>query len=214
MNKEKTLRITITTFFSIALLGGFFFGYILSEVNKGKELQKLASYQPTTPTKLYDSNGVLFAELYRHKQELLKYSDIPPHVIHAFLSVEDDNFFNHFGIDFLAIVRAAIKNVFAGRIVQGGSTLTQQLAKTILQQRKKTFGRKFLEALLTLQIEQEYTKEEILEIYFNLIYLGHGTTGLSSAANVYFQKDVRDLSIAEAAMLARLPKAPVTYYPV
>lgn len=213
MNKEKTLRITITTFFSIALLGGLFFGYILSEVNKGKELQKLASYQPTTPTKLYDTNGVLIAELYRHKQELLKYSDIPPHVIHAFLSVEDDNFFNHFGIDFLAIVRAAIKNIFAGRIVQGGSTLTQQLAKTILQQRKKTFGRKFLEALLTLQIEQEYTKEEILEIYFNLIYLGHGTTGLSSAANVYFQKDVRDLSIAEAAMLARLPKAPVTYSP-
>ncbi|GBF49820.1 membrane carboxypeptidase/Penicillin-binding protein [Leptospira ryugenii] len=213
MNQEKTLKITLSIFFVISLLGGLFFGYILSEVNQGKELQKLASYQPTTPTKLYDANGVLFAELYRHKQELLKYQDIPPHVIHAFLSVEDDNFFNHFGIDFLAIVRAAIKNVLAGRIVQGGSTLTQQLAKTILQERKKTFARKFLEALLTLQIEQEYTKEEILEIYFNLIYLGHGTTGLSSAANVYFQKDVRDLDVAEAALLARLPKAPVTYSP-
>ncbi|MDZ4727841.1 MAG: PBP1A family penicillin-binding protein [Leptospira sp.] len=213
MDKEKTLRYTLSSFFFIALFGGLFFGYILSEVNQGKELQKLASYQPTTPTKLYDSNGVLFAELYRHKQELLKYQDIPPHVIQAFLSVEDDNFFNHFGIDFMAIARAAIKNVLAGRIVQGGSTLTQQLAKTILQERKKTFARKFLEALLTLQIEQEYTKEEILEIYFNLIYLGHGTTGLSSAANVYFQKDVRDLDIAEAAVLARLPKAPVTYSP-
>ncbi len=213
MDKEKTLKITLYALFISALLGGLFFGYILSEVNQGKELQKLSSYQPTTPTKLYDSNGVLFAELYRHKQELLKYQDIPPHVIQAFLSVEDDNFFNHFGIDFMAIVRAAIKNVIAGRIVQGGSTLTQQLAKTILQERKKTFARKFLEALLTLQIEQEYTKEEILEIYFNLIYLGHGTTGLSSAANVYFQKDVRDLDIAEAALLARLPKAPVHYSP-
>ncbi|MCZ8157277.1 MAG: PBP1A family penicillin-binding protein [Leptospira sp.] len=213
MDKEKTLKITLYALFISALLGGLFFGYILSEVNQGKELQKLSSYQPTTPTKLYDSNGVLFAELYRHKQELLKYQDIPPHVIQAFLSVEDDNFFNHFGIDFMAIVRAAIKNVLAGRIVQGGSTLTQQLAKTILQERKKTFARKFLEALLTLQIEQEYTKEEILEIYFNLIYLGHGTTGLSSAANVYFQKDVRDLDIAEAALLARLPKAPVHYSP-
>ncbi len=213
MDKEKTLKITLNALFIISLLGGLFFGYILSEVNQGKELQKLASYQPTTPTKLYDSNGVLFAELYRHKQELLKYQDIPPHVIQAFLSVEDDNFFNHFGIDFMAIVRAAIKNVLAGRIVQGGSTLTQQLAKTILQERKKTFARKFLEALLTLQIEQEYTKEEILEIYFNLIYLGHGTTGLSSAANVYFQKDVRDLDLAEAALLARLPKAPVNYSP-
>lgn len=213
MNPEKTLKITLNALFISSLLGGLFFGYILSEVNQGKELQKLSSYQPTTPTKLYDSNGVLFAELYRHKQELLKYQDIPPHVIQAFLSVEDDNFFNHFGIDFMAIARAAIKNVLAGRIVQGGSTLTQQLAKTILQERKKTFARKFLEALLTLQIEQEYTKEEILEIYFNLIYLGHGTTGLSSAANVYFQKDVRDLDLAEAALLARLPKAPVNYSP-
>jgi len=213
MDKDKTLKITLYSLFVASLLGGLFFGYILSEVNQGKELQKLSSYQPTTPTKLYDSNGVLFAELYRHKQELLKYQDIPPHVIQAFLSVEDDNFFNHFGIDFMAILRAAIKNVLAGRIVQGGSTLTQQLAKTILQERKKTFARKFLEALLTLQIEQEYTKEEILEIYFNLIYLGHGTTGLSSAANVYFQKDVRDLDIAEAALLARLPKAPVNYSP-
>ncbi len=213
MNPEKILKITLNSLFISSLLGGLFFGYILSEVNQGKELQKLSSYQPTTPTKLYDSNGVLFAELYRHKQELLKYQDIPPHVIQAFLSVEDDNFFNHFGIDFMAIARAAIKNVLAGRIVQGGSTLTQQLAKTILQERKKTFARKFLEALLTLQIEQEYTKEEILEIYFNLIYLGHGTTGLSSAANVYFQKDVRDLDLAEAALLARLPKAPVNYSP-
>ncbi|TGN16785.1 penicillin-binding protein 1A [Leptospira ilyithenensis] len=213
MNREKTLKYTLTAFFVSALFGGLFFGYVLSEVNQGKELQKLASYQPTTPTKLYDTNGVLFAELYRHKQELLKFQDIPPHVIQAFLSVEDDNFFNHFGIDFSAIVRAAVKNLLAGRIVQGGSTLTQQLAKTILQERKKTFARKFLEALLTLQIEQEYTKEEILEIYFNLIYLGHGTTGLSSAANVYFQKDVRDLDIAEAALLARLPKAPVHYSP-
>ncbi len=213
MDREKTLRNTLVTFFVLAFFGGLFFGYILSEVNQGKELQKLSSYQPTTPTKLYDTNGVLFAELYRHKQELLKFKDIPPHVVQAFLSVEDDNFYNHVGIDFLAIVRAGIKNILAGRIVQGGSTLTQQLAKTVLQERKKTFARKFLEALLTLQIEQEYTKEEILEIYFNLIYLGHGTTGLSSAANVYFQKDVRDLDIAEGALLARLPKAPVDYSP-
>lgn len=166
MDRLKTLRNTLIIFFLIAFFGGLFFGYILSEVNQGKELQKLSSYQPTTPTKLFDSNGVLFAELYRHKQELLKFKDIPPHVVQAFLSVEDDNFYNHVGIDILAIFRAGIKNILAGRIVQGGSTLTQQLAKTVLQERKKTFARKFLEALLTLQIEQEYTKEEILEIYF------------------------------------------------
>jgi penicillin-binding protein 1A len=213
MNDKKFLNYTLGVFFSIALLGGLFFGYIISEVSSGKELEKLASYQPTTPTKLYDVNGVLFAELYRHKQEILKFEDIPPHVVNAFLSVEDDNFYNHFGIDLKAIVRATFVNLINMRIVQGGSTLTQQLAKTILQDRKKTFTRKFIEALLTLQIEQAYSKEEILEIYFNLIYLGHGTTGLSSAASVYFQKDVKDLDIAEAAILARLPKAPVKYSP-
>lgn len=196
-----------------ALLGGLFFGYILSEVNSGKELHKLASYMPTTPTRLYDINGIAFAELYRHRQELVKFEDIPPHVINAFLSVEDTNFYNHVGIDFMAILRAAVVNIKAGRIVQGGSTLTQQLSKAILKNTKKSFTRKFIEALLALQIEQEYSKNEILEIYFNLIYLGHGTTGIASAANVYFTKDVKDLTIAEGALLARLPKAPVHYSP-
>ncbi|TGK04668.1 carboxypeptidase [Leptospira selangorensis] len=201
------------TLLVLALLGGLFFGYIIAEVDEGGELAILASYQPTTPTRLYDINGVVYAELYRHKQQLLKYQDIPPHVVQAFLSVEDNNFFNHFGIDFSAILRAAAVNVISGRIKQGGSTLTQQLAKTVLNNRKKSFIRKFVEALFTLQIEQEYSKEEILEIYFNLIYLGHGTTGLASAADVYFHKDVSDLDVAEAALLARLPKAPVDYSP-
>jgi penicillin-binding protein 1A len=204
---------SIISLMVISLVGGLFFGYILSEVNQGKELAKLATYQPTTPTRLYDIHGVPFSELYRHKQNLVKFADIPPHVVGAFLSIEDDRFFHHIGIDFTSIIRAALVNLYNMRIVQGGSTLTQQLAKTVLQNRKKTFARKFLEAILTLQIEQEYSKEEILEIYFNLIYLGHGTTGLSSAANTYFQKDVRDLTIAEAALLARLPKAPVKYSP-
>lgn len=98
--KSIGLHRTSKTLLVIALLGGLFFGYILSEVDEGGELAMLASYQPTTPTRLYDINGVVFAELYKHKQQLLKYQDIPPHVVQAFLSVEDNNFFNHFGIDF------------------------------------------------------------------------------------------------------------------
>ncbi|NUM41586.1 MAG: transglycosylase domain-containing protein [Leptospiraceae bacterium] len=210
---DNSKKFFIITFLIISLFGGGFFGYILSEVDKGEELARLSTYQPTTPTRLYDINGIPFAELFRHKQELLKYQDIPPHVINAFLSVEDNNFFNHFGIDFVAIARAALVNLIHLKIKQGGSTLTQQLSKAILQNSKRNFTRKFIEALLTLQIEEEYTKEEILEIYFNLIYLGHGSTGLSSAASVYFQKDVRDLDLAEGALLARLPKAPVKYSP-
>lgn len=209
----KSVRLSAIILLVLALFSGAFFGYILSEVDRGEELNKLATYLPTTPTRLYDVNGVSFAELYRHRQELLKFQDIPPHVVGAFISVEDNNFYNHFGIDFKAITRAAIVNLIHMKVKQGGSTITQQLSKAILKNTRKSFTRKFIEALLTLQIEQEYSKEEILEIYFNLVYLGHGSTGLSTAASVYFGKEVPDLDIAEAAMLARLPKAPVQYSP-
>jgi penicillin-binding protein 1A len=138
MKDSKRLSITLAIFFSISVLGGLFFGYIIAEVSEGKELTKLATYQPTTtPTKLYDMNGVMYSELYRHKQELLKFEDIPPHVVHAFLSVEDDNFYNLFGIDFKAILRAALVNTINFRIVQGGSTLTQQLSKRFSKIGKK-----------------------------------------------------------------------------
>jgi penicillin-binding protein 1A len=210
---NKTIRNIIFIVFFLAIFSGAFFGYILSQVDKGEELNKLATYLPTTPTKLYDINGIPFAELYRHRQELLRYEEIPPHVIHAFLSVEDNNFYNHFGIDFKAIIRAGFINLINFKVKQGGSTITQQLSKAILKNTKKSITRKFIEALLTLQIEQEYSKEEILEIYFNLVYLGHGSTGLSTASSVYFSKEVGDLDIAEAALLARLPKAPVQYSP-
>ena len=193
----KSIKTSVIILLIGALLSGGFFGYILSEVDRGEELTKLATYLPTTPTKLYDLNGVPFAELYRHRQELLRFQDIPPHVIHAFISVEDNNFYNHFGIDFKAIIRAGFINLIHLKVKQGGSTITQQLSKAILKNSKKSFTRKFIEALLTLQIEQEYSKEEILEIYFNLVYLGHGSTGLSTASTVYFSKDVQEgLAIA------------------
>ena len=129
----KSLKISVIILFVLALLSGGFFGYILSEVDRGEELTKLATYLPTTPTKLYDLNGVPFAELYRHRQELLRFQDIPPHVIHAFISVEDNNFYNHFGIDFKAIIRAGVINLIHLKVKQGGSTITQQLSKAILK---------------------------------------------------------------------------------
>ena len=158
----KSIKTSVIILLIGALLSGGFFGYNLSEVDRGEELIKLATYLPTTPTKLYDLNGVPFAELYRHRQELLRFQDIPPHVIHAFISVEDNNFYNHFGIDFKAIIRAGFINLIHLKVKQGGSTITQQLSKAILKNSKKSFTRKFIEALLTLQIEQEYSKEEIL----------------------------------------------------
>lgn len=177
----------------------------------------LAQYRPSTPTRLYDRNGEVFAELYRHRQEIVPLSDIPPHVIQAFLAVEDDNFFHHFGIDIAGIFRAAVKNVLAGRIVQGGSTLTQQLAKQIYLnaegRRQRRFVQKIRETLLALQIEEALSKEEILEVFFNVIYLGHGCQGIACASRLYFDKPVQELTLAEGALLARLPKSPIEYSP-
>ncbi|MBX7059729.1 MAG: PBP1A family penicillin-binding protein [Leptospirales bacterium] len=221
LNLKKVLLtaegIVVAGIFSAALIGGLVFGLILSQVQGRQELQLLASYRPSTPTRLYDRNGEVFAELYRHKQELVRLQDIPPHVVQAFLAVEDDNFYNHFGLDIPGIFRAMVKNVLAGDIVQGGSTLTQQLAKAIYQgaegERKRSFFNKIRETILALEIEENLSKEEILEVYFNVIYLGHGCQGIACASRLYFDKNVQDLTIAEGALLARMPKAPNDYSP-
>ena len=224
---RKFEKIVLIGLLLAGLIGGLIFGVLISDIARGKELAFVANYRPSTPTRLYDRNGKIFAELYRHKQELVRFNDIPPHVIQAFLAVEDDNFFNHFGIDIMGIFRAAVKNVLAGRIVQGGSTLTQQMAKQIYldklqkekeegkkaKRRKRNFAQKIKETILALQIEEEFSKEEILELYFNTIYLGHGCQGLVCASRVYFNKKPQDLTLPEGALLARLPKAPVQYSP-
>jgi len=207
----------VYSLFAIAIGGGLVYGLLLREVASGKQLALLANYKPSTPTRLYDRNGRVFAELYLHKQNLIPFQAIPPHVVQAFLSIEDDNFYNHYGIDYNGILRAAIKNLLAGSIVQGGSTLTQQLAKQIYlsteKKRDRTILQKIREMILALQMEEVLSKNEILEVYFNVIYLGHGCQGLACAAKLYFSKKVEDLTIAEGALLARLPKSPVEYSP-
>ncbi|MCB1175180.1 MAG: transglycosylase domain-containing protein [Leptospiraceae bacterium] len=211
---EKALLIGL---FSGAVLGGLGFGFLVNRVDGRSELNLLSTYRPSTPTRLYDRNGQIFAELYRHKQDLVRFTEIPPEVVQAFLAIEDDNFYNHFGLDFLGIVRAAIKNVLAGRVVQGGSTLTQQLAKQIYLnaegKRERSFGQKLRETILAVQMEEQLSKREILEVYFNVIYLGHGCKGIACASRLYFNKRVQDLSLAEGAVLSRLPKSPIEYSP-
>lgn len=209
--------ILIAGLLTAAIPGGLVFGYFIEEVAAKKQLSMLTNYRPSTPTRLYDRNGKVFAELFLHKQEIIPYRKIPPHVVQAFLAVEDDNFYNHMGIDLLGILRAAIINLRAMSIVQGGSTLTQQLAKQIYLNaegvRARNFTQKIRETVLAIQMEEELSKEEILEVYFNVIYLGHGCKGLACASRVYFNKNVEDLSLAEGAVLARLPKSPVEYSP-
>ena len=179
----------------------------------GERIQELKRYQPTLPTRLYDTKGKLISELFLHKRELVYLENIPKPVKIAFLSTEDTNFYGHFGIDLGGILRALWENIKALGFVQGGSTLTQQLVKRLYTKSERTLARKIFETVLTLQVEREFSKDEILEMYLNQIYLGHGTYGISSASRFYFGKNIQELDLIEGVILAGLPKAPHHYSP-
>jgi len=165
------------------------------------------------PTKVYSRRGTLIGTFYEQRRELIDVESIPPPMIHAVIAIEDNRFFEHNGLDFRGIARAAVRNFLAGRIVEGGSTITQQLAKVLFLTPEQTLLRKIKEAILALKIERTYTKKEILERYFNKIYFGEGAYGVQTAARVYFGKSARNLTVAESALLAALPKAPSYYSP-
>jgi len=223
MNENKLRKIelsAIAIIFIICIAGGLLFGYITSEIKNYAGIDNLKKFQPSIPTRLYDVNGELIAELFQEKRALITFEELPSSLINAFLATEDSSFYNHFGIDPMGIVRAMGKNVIAsikrGRpvIVQGGSTITQQLAKRLFTSGRRTITRKMLEAILALQIEKKFSKEQILEMYFNQIYLGHGCHGIATAADFYFNKDVRYLNVAECSVLAALPSRPNGYSPL
>ncbi len=172
----------------------------------------LRDYRPPLITEIYSSDGEVIGRLWEERRILVSLDQLPKHLIQAFVSAEDSRFFQHEGVDVLSIIRAFIKNTLAGRIEQGGSTITQQVAKSLLlKDTEKTYRRKVREATLSFQIEKEFSKERILFLYLNQIYLGHGAYGVESAARTYFNKSAADLNIAESAMLAGLTQAPSRY---
>lgn len=173
----------------------------------------LKDYRPSITTQVYADNNELIDEFFLEDRKVVKYEDIPKIVIQAFIAAEDSRFFQHGGFDTQSMFRAFFKNIQAGHIVQGGSTITQQVAKQLYLSPEKSYVRKIKEALLALKIEKYLTKEEIITLYLNHIYLGHGTYGIEAAAQGYFGKNARELTLAEAAILAGLPKAPNTYSP-
>jgi len=173
----------------------------------------LEDYQPPVISSVYSDDGTVIAEFYKERRIVVPVSEMPEQLIQAFVSAEDSNFFEHQGIDIISIFRAALKNVKAGGIVQGGSTITQQVAKSLLLTPEKKFSRKFKEAILAWRMEQALSKEEILYLYLNQIYLGHAAYGVQAAAENYFAKDVSNLSLAECSILAGLPQAPSRYSP-
>ncbi|MDH4262558.1 MAG: PBP1A family penicillin-binding protein [Spirochaetia bacterium] len=207
-------KYALQAFLAISIIGGIFLGYIVHAIDSSHELKKLTAFSPNLPTRVYDVNGEVVTELFQYQRKLVKLTDIPAPVIGAFLAVEDTNFYNHIGIDFWGIVRAMITNIRHLGVVQGGSTITQQLVKVVFTKGEKNLLRKFNEAILALVVEKEFTKDEILEFYFNQIYFGHGAYGISSAAEFYFNKPVEELNLMEGSILAALPKSPHTYSPI
>ena len=187
---------------------------IYYQYSKGlPDIRELKNYRPSLTTKVYSDSDELIDEFYIERRVLVPLSKVPIILIKASIAVEDSRFYNHHGIDLLGIVRAFIKNVKAGRIVEGGSTITQQVAKTMFLTPQKKIRRKIKEIILALRIERFFSKEEILGIYFNQIYYGHGAYGVEAAARTYFDKHVEQITLAEAAFIAGLPRAPAYYSP-
>ncbi|MEK9628536.1 MAG: PBP1A family penicillin-binding protein [Nitrospinota bacterium] len=212
---KKVLVATSLTLFLLCVTAGFVgAGFIYFHFSKDlPDVRKIKDHQPSTITQVYSASDEKIAEFYIEKRIITALEDIPLALKQATLAVEDSNFYYHFGIDPKAIFRAFITNLKAGHVVEGGSTITQQLTKTMFLSRERTLPRKIKEAILAVRLELVFTKDEILEMYLNQIYYGHGTYGVEAAARTYFGKSVKDLTIAECAMIASLPKAPNNYSP-
>src|SRR3990172_4965277 len=176
-------------------------------------LDTLQDYHPNLVTKVWSHDNRLIGEFYIERRIVVNIDRVPRHVIAAFIAAEDSRFYEHEGISYTSILRAFLKNLQAGRVVQGGSTITQQVAKSFFLSSERTISRKIKEAIMAFRIEKNLNKEEILHLYLNQIYFGNGAYGIETASETYFGKDISNLSLSEAALLAGLPKAPSKYSP-
>ena len=177
-------------------------------------LELLTDYQPKIPLRVFTSDGHLIGEFGEERRDLVRITDVPAIMKAAILAAEDERFYQHGGVDTLGVIRAAYSNFLAGGKRQGSSTITMQVARNFFLTSEKTWSRKLYEALLAFKIEHNLSKDEILQVYINQIYLGQRAYGFSAAAQIYYGKSLRELNVAEAAMLAGLPKAPSAYNPV
>ncbi len=177
------------------------------------KIDKLQDYKPNLASQIISKDGVILAELGLEKREIVEMSDVPQRVIDAFLSAEDDKFFEHKGVDYWGLSRAMFANFKAGKVVQGGSTITQQVAKSLLLSSERSITRKVKDFILAQRIEEKLTKKEILYLYLNQVYLGGGYYGVKAAARGYYNKELKSMTVAESAMLAGLLVAPGKYSP-
>ena len=204
----------IATLVLVAVSVGIGAGTLLTFTLDLPQIRSLEGFRPASITRIYSSDGVLLAELFREKRDPVSLDAIPKYLQAAIITVEDRSFYEHSGVDIKGILRAVFKDIRAREFVEGASTITQQLAKTLFLTAEKSLKRKIKEAILSFQIERRYTKSEILELYLNQIYFGSGAFGAESAAQIYFGKPVKDLNLAECALLAGMPKAPSRFSPL
>ena len=195
----------------VACVAGY--GLYRWAVNDLPSFSKIADYKPAQVTTVLARDGSLIGQLYREKRYVIGMSEMSPHLPHAFLAVEDSEFYDHPGVNIAAIFRAFIANMKSGNISQGGSTITQQIVKRLMLTPEKSYERKLKEAILAYRLEKQLSKDDILTIYLNQIFLGSNAYGVEAAARTYFGKHASELSIAECAMIAGLPQSPSTHNP-
>jgi penicillin-binding protein 1A len=212
---KKLLKIVSWLFAagSIVLIAGVFYIYAVM-VPELPAIDHLEDAQYQVPLRVYDRNEILLAEFGEHRRIPVEFDKIPRYLIDAVVAVEDDQFWNHVGVDFYALLAAAYEVATTGRKTRGGSTITMQVARNFFLSPEQTYARKFNEILLAMKIESEFSKEKIMELYLNKIFLGHRAYGISAASQVYYDKQLDDLTLAQAAMIAGLPKAPSKYNPI
>jgi penicillin-binding protein 1A len=211
---SRLLRLTVVLCLLGALAGaGVAGGAILFFRQDLPTLETLQNYRPPTVTVVYDRNGELMGEIYEKRRYVVALEEIPQHVQDAFVASEDANFWNHSGVDPMGIVRAVLRNALKGKKAQGASTITQQVARNFLLSSEKKYSRKIKEMILATRVERAFSKEHILYLYLNQIYLGSGAYGVEAASRAYFDKHVEDITLAEAALLAGLPQRPSDYSP-
>lgn len=215
--KKKETRTKYGYLFIIVILLGIFIGGCVGAVSAfigiSKDIPDKEDFITSLSTTIYDIHGKIIAQLWTENREVVPFSKIPKHMVKAVIAIEDSRFYYHHGIDIKSILRSLVQNMINRKIVEGASTITQQLARTSFLTREKTLKRKIKEAILAIQIEKKYSKEEILELYLNEVYFGHGAYGVQSAAHIFFGKDVSELTLAESALLAGLLKGPYYYSP-
>ncbi len=178
------------------------------------QVSSLKDYKPSIVTTVYSADGQKVTEFFKERRIIVNMDELPDMLVQAFISAEDSRFYSHSGVDLISIVRAFFRNLVAGGIVQGGSTITQQVAKSFFLSPERTYQRKIKEAILAYRIDKSFSKDDILFLYLNQIYLGHGSYGVQAAAETYFGRPAKELTLAECALLAGLPQAPSRYSPV